>query len=406
MILEHKDTSLYLFLLTYDKNNVRIAIQKGEVFMWEQFYQKFKRKKDIFFQLECIREFLDCDFSFQEEFKNHFQEVFERIAEEYYTTFFIVIKDVMDIEPVLEQTMIEKIKNGRLPANYEILKDLYSYFPKEKFPNLKREWEASILKVCKRGEAFQIEQLLYQYPEIELTEEHVLGLIDGAISSNCENGKSEIYRTMAHLLIEEMKNLAFEDKNVYYLGTGCFSTAIRIGNLVLKAGMPGCTKIDISSKYFPFSYFNKTYKEDNIHIELMDYVNTELTTVDDVYELYRNFKMSGLIWTDTKKANVGKYDRNRERTFSLPNRKARMDMGIENELSYHDSTVLIDKDLLFQENDSNISGKLSKKNHLVYEYEMRYQLEKQGIIFETMEEFKEYLKEKSREKRRSLHKMY
>lgn len=380
--------------------------------MWETFYQQLERKKEPSYRVKLLEETLAMNHVFQKEVLIHFEELMERIPRIQYPNLFVVLSKISNIEFEIENYFFLHFPFGELKFTYSLIKTLKKLFPNYPFLKLERGFEMDLSNCCQFGKILSIDLLMQVYDK-ELSEENTIALLKSKVEV-CGRGEREfIYQGMIDALIDDMKRCAKElnqDDTLHYLQHGYYSYAARVGDLVLKVGNARNTNDDfqISQKAFTYAKFN--YEEDDICIQLMDYVENKDITQEDVYMVYKKLRDEHIIWTDTRESNIGRQVENRKRRFPLPNEKAKEMLQISSEIDVSDSIVLLDIDYLYDQKDENIKAIMYpilagdfKISH-TYDYEIRYQLEKSGISFEHFDEYTDYYQSLSREKVLTLHK--
>lgn len=380
--------------------------------MWETFYKAWKRKKEPSYKIMLLEETLKENKQFEREVKKHFDEIMDPIPRLLYQNLFFVLSRIPKIESKIESYFFENFPFRELDFSYSLIQQLQNLFPNASFSILVQLFEKDLANCSKYGDIVAIDALL-EYHSVELSESNTIALLKSKVDVCCKKKDKTVYHEMIDVLIEDMKRCAREnnqDDTVSYLTHGYYSYAVRCGDLVLKVGEARNTKDDFKTSQKAFTYANFNYEEDNICLQLMDYVDNYDLTEEDVYLVYKRLRDESIIWTDTKVSNIGIQSENRKRVFPLPNHKAKEMLQITHECEESEVIVLRDVDYLYhcdRENTQLIMYRILTKDFQIshtYDYEMRYQLEKEGIVFLNFDEYDSYFKEISVEKVLSLHK--
>ncbi|MFI3260913.1 MAG: hypothetical protein R3Y13_04285 [bacterium] len=121
----------------------------------------------------------------------------------------------------------------------------------------------------------------------------------------------EVYVTFFEkLLTELMKNEGVKYVDIKVVEKGYFCDVYKIGNKMLKIGIPKITQEIPNSKYLiqPLIRYNLPNKngKEFLHVEVAECVGKVDLTNDDVYELYSKLREDGIKWADAKDENIGR----------------------------------------------------------------------------------------------------
>lgn len=107
--------------------------------------------------------------------------------------------------------------------------------------------------------------------------------------------------------IAEFEKVGIQD--IEYIGSGASSSAIQIGNKVLKTSW---YKQGYEIQYHPrllestLRHKSNSIGDDEFFIELLEKVDVKDITEDDVQKVYNELRDDGILWYDAKKDNLGK----------------------------------------------------------------------------------------------------
>ena len=249
----------------------------------------------------------------------------------------------------------------------------------EILPRLKRISEEAETKINQELEKRKLEiskDLLFESISKEIKEEGIMDDID-----------VKDYSQTLSIIIDEI--LESENKrwvDIEKISNGAYSTVYRFGNKIIKIGDPRVSyKIKnhkrIIQPLLRTNLIGKYSKEVFGCIEVMDYVDTKFTNKEKresefVYQIYKELRDAGIIWTDPKWENVGKLVRpnmqtlNNEEMYVSP---ASVGFDKQNEDSLPiGEYVIIDIDFIFNVGDEEIYYGISE----YHKYERRYKKER------------------------------
>ena len=183
-------------------------------------------------------------------------------------------------------------------------------------------------------------------------------------------------RIIYELCIEEKVNY----HDIKYVSGGDFSSCFKIGSKFFKIGDKRQTFYIKNNKRFlqPLRREEiKTLDDDFMFcLEINEEVDTKNITDEDVYQVYKELRNQGIIWTDPKKSNLGRLLKDNKVYFDGVDY---VDMtgtgfltGIDYSLKVGD-LVIIDTDFIYDEDDLEY---LNHATNLWTYFEQRYQEEK------------------------------
>lgn len=121
--------------------------------------------------------------------------------------------------------------------------------------------------------------------------------------------KEKIYDTV-RLLVEDLarkENIELHD--IKHLSTGGYSNVLKVGSKVLKLGKKRKNFSIKNNKRFLAGFreeIKSLFRDDIIlTYEITEMVDTKHKSMINIYELYKELRDQGLIWTDCHKDNVG-----------------------------------------------------------------------------------------------------
>ena len=166
--------------------------------------------------------------------------------------------------------------------------------------------------------------------------------------------------------------------------SGGFSRVLLIGNKVIKIG-DRINKSFPNNPYIVAPLLRKTLESngESCFIEVTERVDTSTkASNEELYQLYKNLRDLGLIWTDIKADNVG-----RLRKENLPHWNRPIEPSTEtleftskrgNIVLKPGDLVILDADFIYDENDENINYVNNKET--TKEFSSRYEKEKHEVL--------------------------
>ena len=207
---------------------------------------------------------------------------------------------------------------------------------------------------------------------------------------------------------EIIKELCDYEKVEYHdiqkLKSGVYSTAIKIGEKVLKIGFARSNfNIPNNKRYLKPIYRGEIKSISNSNITLMcveitELVDTDNIDIEDVYKLYKELRDQNLMWTDCKLENIGRLKKDNKVYFD------KIEKVYINSTGYKDENdeilkagefVIIDNDYIYDANQffkEYNSGQVFIPSEEFYDFEKRYQnerLEKNKILGSAYERNKQ-----------------
>lgn len=202
--------------------------------------------------------------------------------------------------------------------------------------------------------------------------------------------KEKIYDTV-RLLVEEVaqeENVKLHD--IKHLSIGGYSNVLKIGNKILKLGRKRKNFSIKNNKRFLAGFRGEinSLNDDSVVLvyEITEMVDTKHSSSIDLYELYKELRDEGLIWTDCDKENVGilfKDNKIYYKDIKTIDKSATGYTTLNNEILKKGEAVILDNDYIFTEeefqrlfnNDKSLSANINSVQSIA-EYECRYQMEK------------------------------
>jgi len=205
-----------------------------------------------------------------------------------------------------------------------------------------------------------------------------------------KEGLIDDYKLTLSVMIDELlESEKCRYIDIDYLSRGSYSNVYQIGNKVIKVGGPRQTYsmpnhcrilqpltrtnfIDENNK--PFACVEISDKADPLLKEDI--------TEEKLYEIYKDLREDGVIWTDIRFANIGRLNKNNvpnlngEQVDVAPNSVGFTNDKDKKELSVGD-LVIIDTDFIYNKGDNNIKY---NQFDLLHKFEMWYQQEKSAEI--------------------------
>ena len=184
------------------------------------------------------------------------------------------------------------------------------------------------------------------------------------------------------IILDVMNNENVKFSDITYNGGG-FSRILLIGEKVIKLG-DRVTKTFPNNPYIVAPLLRKELNVDGktCFVEVTERVDTTTKfSQEELYQLFKNLRNLGLVWTDIKEINVGRLKRKNiihwqenleptEEVLGLGNKRGTTTLE-EGDL------VILDADFIYDENDPNINYANNKA--LYDEFEKRYQNEKKEL---------------------------
>ena len=193
----------------------------------------------------------------------------------------------------------------------------------------------------------------------------------------------------------ELVNLIIKDivdsekcnvSDIKFITRGGYSTVFQINDEILKIGKNRGTEKFNNNPYVIAPLLRKRMKTESfdIFMEVTERCDTDTSkiTYDDLYELYKNLRDIGLVWTDIRITNVGILLKDNvihwkdeispsDRVLNLGEKRGK-DIVLK-----AGSLVILDADYIFDENSSVIL-ETTNGSEFRYEFEKRYRFEKEN----------------------------
>ena len=181
------------------------------------------------------------------------------------------------------------------------------------------------------------------------------------------------------LIIEVVKNENIKFSEITYNGGG-FSRVLLIGDKVIKLGNR-ITKSFPNNPYIITPLLRKEFNIDgeSCFVEITERVDTNIKpSCEELYQLYKNLRDLGLIWTDIKEINVGRLKKENVIHWNEELKPSEEVLGLNAKrgdiILKKGDLVILDADFIYDEKDPNIN--YSNKKSISSEFEQRYQREK------------------------------
>ena len=244
-------------------------------------------------------------------------------------------------------------------------------------------------------------------------------MISEKLDVNFERSKDSV-ETVSMVIKELLNKQMINVSDIKPIGEGGYSKVFKVGDKVVKIGKPPMTyNIQKKSKRFlePLLRYNfpisrNSGESGQINVTVTEFCNTrENIPEEDVYQIYKELRDEGLVWTDCKASNLGVLNKDNVVHFSN-NTHSKDNNGEEKGFNvYHANVgyvedkdvevlkagnlVLTDLDYVYNESDYE-KGKyiVPGGGTLFFEFEKRYQKEN-GKGTKTKDEKLEKEEEKS-----------
>ena len=229
----------------------------------------------------------------------------------------------------------------------------------------------------------EINEYIDTHPDLII---HEIALFDNLI--NDDDIEKEKYTSFLKQLVEELlQNEKLNYHDIEYLDSGYYSKVYKIGDKVLKIGNERKRfNIPFNKRFLKPLYRQNISSLDGektlFCIEITECVDTNNITSDDVYQVYKELRDEGLIWTDCKRSNLGRLKKDNKIYFDGITSVSKNSTGYlddNSEILKKGELVIIDNDYIFKETEffdlydgdySSFAFEIFKK------YENRYNREK------------------------------
>lgn len=240
----------------------------------------------------------------------------------------------------------------------------------------RNEMEVDYLYKSERNRYMKKMMLEFLKNELKYKEEEVL--------------KSDFYdffECIVDDLIEKAKNAKLPpkvDSNMHYIGDGFSVICFRIGENVITIGRYKDHNIDfVPDENLLNLKLNRTFEVENkngekITIQVMPYVDTHNVTEEELYQIYRHFRLKGYVWLDCKKQNIGHLLNPNVNPYPDLSEEGRTFLGIHevtDTVLEKGSPVIFDIDGIVPENILQELDWPVKRNQQYKKLEKRYQKE-------------------------------
>ena len=200
--------------------------------------------------------------------------------------------------------------------------------------------------------------------------------------------KDDIIRNTMFYIVKELS----ENENINYQDicilskSGAYSTVYQIGDKVIKIGRKRGVFTKINNKRFLQPLYRDEVLDKNesdflFCIEITEKVDTDNITKEDVYQIYKELRDQGLIWTDCKEDNLGRLLKDNKVYFRGIDKVDKVATGYLNdidEILKKGDLVIIDNDYIYNEEDYFKNNYLAPSEYFD-EFEKRYRSEYNNV---------------------------
>ena len=194
--------------------------------------------------------------------------------------------------------------------------------------------------------------------------------------------KEKAYEFILELIKELLRYEGKTFKDIEYISRGSVSTVYQIGNKILKIGKQRNNFYLNNNKLFLKPLIRKEiYSLDNKEflycIEITEKLDMKHITNEDVYQIYKQMRDEGYIWTDPQKSNIGRLIRDNRIYFDNIHYVDKINTGYNDD----NDEVMKKGSILYADNEYIYEYEINKYNpfitHFLKEnkYEIRYQNE-------------------------------
>jgi len=195
-----------------------------------------------------------------------------------------------------------------------------------------------------------------------------------SLKGNIDKNKLNVLLGVVSKIVDDaLKKENCKITDIKILMSGAFSNVIRIGDTIIKVGIPRKTFNIPNDKRILQPYLRRDLTEEfgiEATIEVCDRVDTDISlSEDELYAIYKDMRHRGVVCGDFKYDNIGKLikpntPRNKVSNGMIGEVKETLDMG---------DYVVIDTDFIYSEDDPklNLSSNLSSKFESRYMNEQR-----------------------------------
>ena len=191
--------------------------------------------------------------------------------------------------------------------------------------------------------------------------------------------KEKILPYLKRIIYELCNNEKVNYHDIKYVGGGDFSSCFKIGCKYFKIGNKRRTFYIKNNKRFLQPLRREEIKSlDNkfmFCLEINEEVDTKNNTDEDVYRIYKELRNQGIVWTDPKKANLGRLLKDNKVYFDGVDYVDKIGTGFLSDVDYSlkaGDLVIIDTDFIYDEDDLDY---LNHTTDLWTYFEQRYQEE-------------------------------
>lgn len=137
---------------------------------------------------------------------------------------------------------------------------------------------------------------------------------DSLKSEDTKIQEAKIQETIKMLLQDLLKEENCQVSDIVKIGNGSYSSVFQVGTKVIKLGTVEQYIIPKNSKRFlqPIVRYNHEFYKDGRQYTPITIVISEIcdislpASINELYEIYKDIRKDGMIWTDVKQENVGR----------------------------------------------------------------------------------------------------
>lgn len=210
-------------------------------------------------------------------------------------------------------------------------------------------------------------------------EETVQTILKDIYLTSYAQDKFKVVSDTIKIIIKEIcQNENQNYSSIEYIDHGTFSYVFQIGNKILKIGKMRNTQTFPNNPFILTPLMRETIDIDrdlSIFLEVIEKAETNIEVTDEeLYNLYKNLRQIGLVWTDIAKRNVGRLIRDNKIYWNDPIEPTDQSLELEKKrgttILKKGSLVIIDADHIYDEKTPEAQKALSSSP-----YEQQYQKE-------------------------------
>lgn len=226
----------------------------------------------------------------------------------------------------------------------------------------------------------------------EIAKSILFNSIDFDVRKDIPKEEFDDYSKTLAIMMDEL--LQSENKkwiDIEKLNKGSYSVVYKIGDKILKVGdiretynIPNHSRI--LQPLIRTNFTQKNGNEDFACVEVSNCIDTyfsreEQRNTDKLYEVYKELREAGIIWTDVRWNNVGKLKQSNIQTlnnkkFNVNPNSVGFNKSIDGQQLEKGDIVILDTDYIYNENDKNI---FIQPNGFAKQFEERYKKENKPL---------------------------